>query len=225
MSKKENKKRDEFESVEHALTTSEAFIEKYQKQIMIGVGVVVVAVLAILAVRNFYIAPRETAAEKEIYKAQNYFATGMYEIALNGDGVDVLGFKEIVSDYGMTASGNLSAAYAGICYYRLEDYQNAIKYLSQFDGKDSYLSASVVGLTGDCYVELGEVSKAVGCFEKVGGLKNAIMSPIYLKKAGLAYESLGELAKAEKCYTSIKESYSQSAEARDIDKYLARVQQ
>lgn len=224
MSKKENKKHDEFENVEHALTSSEAFIEKYQKQILIGVGVVVLVVLAILAVRNFYVAPRETTAENEIYKAQAYFASNSYDIALNGDGYEALGFKDIVSDYGMTTSGNLAAAYAGICYYKLGDYQNAIKYLNQFDGKDAYLSASVIGLTGDCYVEMGDVSKAISHFEKVGSLKNKVMSPLYLKKAGLAYELLEQYAKAEKCYKEIKDSYPQSSEAQDIDKYIGRMQ-
>lgn len=223
MAKQVKHKKDEFETVEQALTTSEAFIEKYQKQILIGVGIVVALVLIVLAVRNFYIKPREVAAENEIYKAQNYFASEAYEAALNGDDLECIGFKEIVSEYGATPSGNLAAAYAGICYYKTNDYQNAIKYLSQFDGKDAYLTTSVVGLIGDCYVELGETSKAVGYFEKAGSLKNDIISPIYLKKAGLAYEAMEQPAKAAKCYNEIKNSYSTSQEASDIDKYIARV--
>jgi tetratricopeptide (TPR) repeat protein len=143
-----------------------------------------------------------------------------YSEALNGDEVNCIGFKEIVSDYGITASGNLASAYAGICYYKLGDYQNAVKYLSQFDGKDHYLTTSVVGLIGDCYAELGETQKALGYFEKAGSQKNAVLSPVYLKKAGLAYESLGEPAKAVKCYTEIKNAYPTSQEATDIDKYI-----
>lgn len=224
MSKKVNKnKPDEFESVEHALSTSEAFIEKYQKQLLIGVCVVVGIVLIILGVRNFYSKPREVAAENEIYKAQQYFAVDSFSLALNGDGINFLGFKEIASKYGRTPSGNLASAYAGICYYNEADYQNAIKYLSQFDGKDAYLTTSVVGLIGDCYVETGDISKAISYFEKAGSLKNEVLSPVFLKKAGLAYESQNQAQKAEKCYTQIKEQYSQSQEAADIDKYIARV--
>ena len=37
MAKKEGKKHDELENVENALNSTEAFIEKYQKQILIGV--------------------------------------------------------------------------------------------------------------------------------------------------------------------------------------------
>lgn len=224
MSNKENQKHDELENVEHALTTSEAFIEKYQKQIIIGVAAVVLIVLAVLSFRNFYMEPREKSAENEMYKAQSYFAVDSFRVALDGNGSDVMGFKDIVSDYGMTASGNLAAAYAGICYFKLGQYDNAIKYLTQFDGKDEYIATSVIGLTGDCYVELGETSKAISYFEKAIDKENAVLSPVYLKKAGLVYESLNQQDKAEKAYTTIKEKYPKSTEAADIDKYIARVQ-
>jgi len=224
MSKKEETKHDELENVQHALTTTEAFIEKYQKQLLFGVGALVLIVLVALSVKNFYLAPREIAAENEMYKAQARFATDSFKVALEGDGANFIGFKEIVSEYSVTSSGNLAAAYAGICYYRLGQYENAVKYLTQYSGKDTYLNASVIGLTGDCYIELNETSKAISYFEKAADMKNEVMSPIYLKKAGLVYESLKDNEKAEKAYNTIKEKYPKSQEAADIDKYLARVQ-
>ena len=224
MSKQEDKKHDELINVEHALTSTEVFIEKYQKQIIYGVGAVVLIVLIALSFRNFYLEPREVAAENEMYKAQAYFAKDSFRIALEGRGSESIGFKEIVSDYGITASGKLAAAYAGICYYKLGQYDNAIKFLSQFDGDDTYFGVSVVGLTGDCYVEMGETTKAISYFEKAADKENAVISPVYLKKAGLVYESLNQPEKAEKEYTKIKENYPKSPEASDIDKYLARVQ-
>jgi tetratricopeptide (TPR) repeat protein len=224
MSKKEETKHDELENVQHALTTTEAFIEKYQKQLLIGVAAVVLVVLAVILIKNYYLEPREVNAENEMYKAQSFFAADSFKVALEGDGANFIGFKEIVSEYSFTASGNLAAAYAGICYYKLGQFDNAVKYLSQYDGEDKYFSASVIGLTGDSYVELNETEKAVSYFEKAADLKNEVMSPIYLKKAGLIYESLKETDKAEKAYTTIKEKYPKSQEAADIDKYLARVQ-
>lgn len=224
MSKKEDKKHDELENVQHALTASEAFIEKYQKQIIFGVGAVVLVVLVALSIRNFYLEPREVAAQNEMYKSQAFFATDSFRVALEGKEPESIGFKEIVSEYGITASGNLAAAYAGICYYKLGQYDNAIKYLTQFDGGDTYFTATVIGLTGDSYVELGETSKAISYFDKAADLDNTVMSPIYLKKAGLVYESLKQPEKAEKKYTIIKEKYPKSPEAADIDKYIARVQ-
>ena len=217
------KKKEEFATVEQALSTSEAFIEKYQRQILISVGIVIAMVLIILSVRNFYLQPRAIAAENEMHTAQMFFANGNFERALNGDDFTTIGFRAIASDFRMTPSGNLAAAYAGICYFRLGDFHNAIKFLSRFNGRDSYLAASVIGLIGDSYVELGEVSRAIGYFERAANMGNDIMSPIFLKKAGLAHESLGNLTRAARSFQKIKDSFPNSQEASDIDKYIARV--
>lgn len=213
----------ELENVERALSSSEAFIEKYQKQILIGVGVVVLVVLAVMAFNNFYLKPREVAAENAMYKTQEYFAVDSFKVALDGDGKDVMGFKEIASEYGMTASGNLANAYTGICYYKLGKYQEAVKYLTQYDAEDDFFKTTIIGLTGDCYAEMGETGKAQDYYSKAIAEKNEL-SPIYLKKAGILYETKGQTAEAEKMYLQIKNDYPKSMEAGDIDKYLARVQ-
>ena len=100
MAKKiESKKEEQIqENVGNIISTSEAFIEKNQKKILIGIGVVVLLVLAIMAFRNFYQKPREIAAENAMYKAQEYFAVDSFKVALEGDGANVMGFKEIASD-------------------------------------------------------------------------------------------------------------------------------
>jgi tetratricopeptide (TPR) repeat protein len=222
MSKK-NIQHDELENVQQVLTTSEAFIEKYQKQILYVVGGVVLLVILILAIRNYYIKPKENQAAYEMYKAQSYFNVDSFKVALNGKLPEFIGFKEIVSEYGITSSGNLASAYAGICYYKLGEYDNAIKYLSQFDGKDENVSVTVIGLIGDCYVEKGETKKAISYFEKAAAADNKVLSPIYLKKAAIAYESLKQPDKALENYNKIKEKYPQSSEASDVDKYIARL--
>ena len=213
----------ELETVGRALSSSEAFIEKYQKQILIGVGVIVLVVLAVMAVNNFYLKPRVVAAENAMYKAQELFAVDSFKVAVDGNGKDVMGFKEIASEYGMTASGNLANAYTGICYYKLGKYQDAVKYLTQYDAGDDYFKTSVIGLTGDCYAELGETGKAQDYYSKAIGQKNEL-SPVYLKQAGILFETKGQAADAEKMYLQIKNDYPKSMEAGDIDKYLARVQ-
>ncbi len=218
-----NNQKDELENVQQVLTTSEAFIEKYQKQILYVVGGVVLFVILILAIRNYYLKPKEIQAANEMYKAQSYFNTDSFKVALNGKLPEFIGFKEIVSEYGITSSGNLASAYAGICYFKLGEYDNAIKYLSQFDGKDENVSVTVTGLIGDSYVEKGETKKAINYFEKAGNADNKVLSPFYLKKVAIAYESLNQVEKALEIYNKIKEKYPQSSEASEIDKYIARI--
>lgn len=223
MAKKQETKVEELESVGRALSTSEAFIEKNQKPILIGVGIVVLIVLGIMAFRNFYQKPREISAENAMYKAQEYFAVDSFRVALEGDGAQVMGFKEIASEYGMTKSGDLANAYTGICQYKMGNYQDAIKHLTQYDGSDNYFKTSVVGLIGDCYAELGDKSKAQNYYKKAIADKNDL-APIYLKKSGVLFESENKNADAEKAYQQIKDDYPMSNEAYDIEKYLARVQ-
>lgn len=223
MAKKADIKQDELENVQEALSKSEAFIEKNQKQIIIGVSVIILIVLVVLGFKNYYLQPREIEAENEMSKSQSFFAVDSFKIAVEGN-ANSIGFKEIVSEYSLTKSGNLAAAYAGICYYKLGKYNDAINYLSQFDSDDSYMSTVVIGLTGDAYVELGDKSKALSYFEKAADAKNEIISPIYIKKAAVIYESQNKVDKALKLYNEIKNDYPKSSEASDIDKYIARIQ-
>ena len=73
-------------------------------------------------------------------------------------------------------------------------------------------------------MELGDTEKGLKYFEKAIATNNEILSPVYLKKAALVYESLKELDKAEKNYLTIKEKFPKSTEASDVEKYIARVQ-
>ncbi|MDR1653055.1 MAG: tetratricopeptide repeat protein [Prevotellaceae bacterium] len=223
MSKKKQKKQDSFENVETALSSAELFVEKNRNTILYAVSGVILLVLLILAFRSLYLKPREVTAANEIYKTQLVFARDSFRVALEGN-VQTLGFKEIASEYSITKSGNLANAYAGICYYKIGDYNNAIKYLNRFDGKDKYLSTIVLGLTGDCYANIGETNKAISYFEKAASKGDDVTTPLYLKKAGVAYETLNKADKAVAAYKQIKENYPNSIEGEDIDKYIARVQ-
>ena len=61
-------------------------------------------------------------------------------------------------------------------------------------------------------------------FEKAASLaNNAQFSPLYLFKAGLAYEAKSDNAKALKAYETIKTKWADSELANTIDKYIVRV--
>ncbi|MDR2840926.1 MAG: tetratricopeptide repeat protein [Paludibacter sp.] len=222
MAKKTTKKRDELQEVQNALSTSEAFFEKYQKQILYGLTAVVLVVVAIIAYHNLYLQPRSGEAATEISKTQDYFAVDSFRIALDGN-LECLGFSEIASSYSSTASGNLANAYAGICSFKLGNYEDAIDYLEKYSDKGTYFGIEVIGLIGDSYVELDKTDKAISYFEKAADKNNDILSPQFLKKAAVAYESLAKPEKALNLYKQIKDKYPQSTEAADIDKYIARL--
>jgi Uncharacterized protein conserved in bacteria len=205
------------------VSRSERFIENNSKKIIYGIIAVAVAVGAYLGFRHGYAIPRENEAAVALFKAEHAFAVDSFALALNGNGVDFLGFEAIISEYSGTPSANLAKAYAGICYFKQGDNDKAIELLKSFSTKDDMISPAIVGLIGDCYVNSGNVKDAISYFEKAASkANNNFISPLYLKKAGVAYESLEQYDNAVKAYTTIKEKYFSSREASDIDKYIAR---
>ena len=223
------------QNVGEIFSKSEQFIEKYQKQIIIGIVTVIVLVVAILGVRHGYLIPKEREAENAMFKAEDLFGQNQYKLALEGDSATIIGFEEIIDQYGFTKSANLAKAYAGICHYKLGDIESALKYLKDFSASDHMISPSIVGLIGDCYVDLAyadpsnvdkkKVEQGIDYFNKAASkADNNLLSPIFLKKAALAYESLGNYKKALEIYKQIKDKHSDSLEGSNIEKYIERVQ-
>jgi tetratricopeptide (TPR) repeat protein len=214
--------KDELKHVSEALSRSEQFIEKNQKNILIGLGAICIIVAGAVFYRHTVLGPKEKAAEEMIFVGEQYFAIDSFKVALNGNGADYIGFEGIIDEYGSTKTAKLAAAYAGLCYKCMGNYEKAIEYLKKSDGEDMMVSPSLVGSIGDCYVEMGNIEKATDYFEKAGATKNGLLAPIYLMKAARAYESLHKYDKALKTYEQIKSKYPLSQEGTDIDKYIER---
>mgnify|MGYP000007393284 FL=1 len=217
------KKLDELDKVNEALSTSEQFLEKYQKPILIGLLVVVLAVSGVLAFRQFYLIPRAEKAQAEMYQAVMALEEGNYDLAVAGD-ENFLGLEAIADQYGSTEAGNLAKAYLGICYFNKADYATAQKYFDRFKATDEVIAPAVLARIGDCLVNMEQYEKSVSYFEKAAkSADNATFSPVYLLKAGLAYEKLGKNAQAKAVYEQIKDNYPTTTSVRGIDRYIERV--
>jgi tetratricopeptide (TPR) repeat protein len=209
------------ENVQEALNTTSAWIEKNQNKLSWAVTAIVAVVVAILALNNYVIKPKSVEASNENAKAVAYFMKGNFETALNGDDDDCIGFQAIADDYKMYQPGKLAALYAGVCFYQLGQYEDAVAYLSKFSAKDLNLEPAALQLLGDAYVQLEQLNKAVKAFEAAAKSGNDLIAPMSLKKAGLVYLELGNNAAAKKAFEAIKADYPASAEAQDIEKYIA----
>lgn len=223
MSKKKTQQEDELQNVEEALSKSEQFIEKYQKQLLYSALAVLVVVVGIVTYSNKVVAPRNIEAADQITSAVRYFEQDSFALALNGDGANY-GFADVVSEFGSSKSAKLAAYYAGICEYNLGNFQSAIDYLKKFTASSVNATPAAITLIGDCYVSLEDYSKAVTYFEKAAKEENSLTAPRALSKAGICYEELGQWAKAEKCYQTIKTKYFDSQLAMDMDKRIERCQ-
>lgn len=213
------------ETLEDALTKTEQYIENNQKSLMIIVLAIVVIVGVFLGYKKLYIAPMEKEAQVQMFAAEQYFEQDSFQLALNGDG-NYLGFLDVIDSYSLTKTGNLARYYAGISYRELGEFQEAINHLKRFSPKDKMIGSIAYGAIADCYVELGNINEAAKQYLKAAKYgSNDFSSPIMLMKAGIVFEELGNYSQALKAYQSIKTDYPKSAEAREIDKYIVRVNQ
>ncbi len=216
---------DELDKVNEVLSSSEQFIEKNQKRISIVLLIIILAVAGWLGVRHFYLEPRENAAYAEMFKGEFYLDTDSFEIALNGNGADYIGFKGIIEDYACTDAANLANAYAGICAYNLGNNNEALNYFNDFKADDKFVSPNIIGMIGNCYANMDQTAEAIATFEKAAKkADNTLLTPYYLQKAATIAEATGDYAKALALYTQIKNEYANSSIARDIDKYIERAQ-
>lgn len=210
-------------NVGEILSRSERFIDKYKKQIIIGVSAVILLAVAVLSLHNFYFLPKEKEAQAALFRAEQAFAMQEWDLALNGDG-ESIGFLGVINQYGSTKPGNLAKAYAGISYFKKGQIEDAMNYLKQFKTSDQVISPVAIGLIGDCYVESGNIKESVSYFKKAADMaSNESLSPTYLYKAGLAYEELGDNKGALSVYKEIKNKYPQAAATLSIEQFILKL--
>lgn len=221
LDKKIDKTEERIVAVEEAFSKTEQFIERNQQIILIAVGIIVVIVLGFFGFRRFYLAPKEKDAQAQMFMAEKYFEQDSLKKALNGDG-QYLGFLAIIDEYGITKSANLAHYYAGVCYLKLGQYQEALDQLSDFSSDDQVIGPMAKGAMGDANMELKQVEKAADLYMEAARMKvNEFTSPMFLMKAAMAYEELGNLEKALEAYKQIKKDFPRSNEGREIDKYIS----
>jgi tetratricopeptide (TPR) repeat protein len=216
------------QEIEAAVDKTQDFFDKNGKTITYVLIAIVAVVAAIFGYQKFVKEPRAEKAAAAMYMAQFRFEgeNADYELALNGD-EEGAGFLDVIEQYGSTPAGNLAAQYAGICYIKLGDWDNAEKYLAQYKATkgvpNAVVNAENLGLQGDVKVQKGDYKKAAALFEQAAAVAdNNFTTPLYLKKAALAYEAAGDTAAALKTYKRIATEYAASVEARDAEKMLGQ---
>ena len=210
------------QNIAEAVSKSELFFQKYGKIVYGCVAAVLLVALAILAYNRFILQPAKEKAQEAMFRAEQKFAQGDYELALRGDDNN-MGFEEIIGQYG-TKGGESVYLYAGGCALQLGAFDEAIGYFKKYDGGDKILLSRAQAGIGDAYVGLEDYKSALAAYEKAAATADDIYSAGYLLKAGQVAEELGDTEKALSFYKKIKDQYPSSIEATDIDKYITRIE-
>ena len=198
--------------------------DKYGKVVSYALVAIIVVVGGFFAYRTYISDPNEQKASEAMFRAEEYYRLDSTRLALNGDQVNP-GFLKIISKYGSTKAGKLANFYAGSCYLKLGDFNNAVKYLKDFSTPVELLQERAYGLLGDAYSEQNKKEEAAEQYKKAGTYfeKDELFSPEYLFRSGYLYESMGKTQDAIALYKIIKDKYPTSQRGAEIDKYLARL--
>ncbi|MEI9944776.1 MAG: tetratricopeptide repeat protein [Chitinophagaceae bacterium] len=212
-------------SGEVIITKAKDFWARNSK-IILGVGtVLLLAVGGFYIYKNYFQKPKEEKAMDAIFKAEEYYRLDSLKLALNGDG-QYMGFLKVIDKFGGTDAGNLANYYAGVCYLKMDDNQNAIKYLKKFSTDAKQVQQKAYKLLGDAYGDMGNGKEALDYYKKAAhyfeedetAAAEALFSAAYL-----AETVLKDQKEAIELYKEIKEKFPRSQQGNDADKYLARL--
>lgn len=215
------------------LIRAQEFVKKNQKMLTIC-GTAIVVIAAFFCLRAFVFTPNaQKAAAQDGFYAENYYMSGIdnnnaeeLQKALDGDGKHA-GFKKLIDKH----SGSLLHStpsivntyryYAGVCALRLGKYDDAIKYLEDYSGKDYYTASIKLMAEADAYVEKGNNKKAIELYVKSAETNpNDMTAPAALFKAGMCCLMQNDNEGALKHFNVIKTQYPQSVEYPTIDYYI-----
>ncbi|MGV6832714.1 MAG: tetratricopeptide repeat protein [bacterium] len=211
-----------FGSLDEGASKAEQWVAKNQKSIFLAVGAIVLIVLASLGYQKLIQEPKEVEAKNDMFKAQTYFDQAMtavdqdslLNLTLNG-GEGNYGMLDVIGNHSGTVAANLANYYAGMSYYKLKDYSNAITYLDAFEGEDNMLAPMAKGTIGDAFVQLEQFEDALDYYEQASKASdNEFSAPMFLMKgAKVALIKLNQPAKALSLLQTIEDKYPNSTEA------------
>ena len=131
----------------------------------------------------------------------------------------------VIKEYGGTSIGELARFYAGDCYLRTGDFNNAIKQLKEFSTSQKQVQARAYKLLGDAYSELGQNDNAISSYKKAAGhfTEDLHNSAEYLFFAAALAEKSGKNSEAIELYKEVKDKFPGTVAANESDKFLAKL--
>jgi tetratricopeptide (TPR) repeat protein len=218
-----------FNSLDEGANKVENWVAKNQNYIFGIVGGIALLWIGYLLYGKYVSEPNENNAANDMFMAQENFNLALNDetkkdsllnLSLNGS-EGKQGFIKLSQNYSGTDAGNLANYYAGITYLNLGKNKEAIKYLEDFSSKDMILSVLATGAIGDAFSQQNQPKDALEYYEKALSMnENDLTTPRFLLKAAQTALLLGKKEDAKSYFTTLKEKYENSSEARNIDALL-----
>ncbi len=204
--------------------STENFFKKNQKSLTYTLVAAIVLIGGFFGYTELYQKPREAKAADAMFMAEKYFANDSSNFVLNGDGQSK-GVLYIIKEFSGTKAANLAKYYAGISYFRMNDFNKSIDYLKDFSTDAKQIQAVAYGTLGDAYSSLNKVDEAVSHYKKAGEYfpEDEAISSEYLFRAAAFLELNNKTEEAIELYTKIKNDYPKSEKGIMADKYINRL--
>lgn len=221
--KKVTKREIKEDTLVTAYFEAQSWFEANRKRVGTIVTTVLIAAIAVWFYFN-NLTTQNKAATADLGNILRYYDQGEYETAINGSPRENLrGLRQIVDEYGGTASGELAAFYLANSYYALGEYAKALEYYEKAEVNDKSIQASVTAGIAACREALGAYAEAARAYEKAAKddeMKLHTAENLY--RAAHCYLLAGEPKKGEDLLKSLKTNYSMSPFAREADRLLVR---
>jgi tetratricopeptide (TPR) repeat protein len=135
-----------------------------------------------------------------------------------------MGLKKIVDEYGSTETGNTAKIYLANAYSFLGKQEEAFKYYEDYSGSiDLYKATSLAGQAA-YHASRDEYQEAAGLYEKAARISQTnALNGDYLLKAGINYLRAGRQGDAKEMFETVTKDYQNTAASREVDKYMAQV--
>ena len=213
------------DSGEVVIAKAKDFWTRNSKAIMIACGAIILLAGGWLIYKNYVKEPKNIKASEALYKAEEYYRMDSCNLALNGDGQH-MGLLRVISRFSGTDAANLAQFYAGSCYLKMGDNQNAIKHLKKFETDAKQIQARAYRLLGDAYADAGNNSEALSNYKKAARHfeKDYSQSAEALFMAAyFADRVVKNQQEAIELYKELKEKYPNTQQGLQADNYLAQL--
>ena len=221
------------------LVKAKGFWDKFSRPIIYIGSAIILLIGGWYAYQNFFVLPKEKKANEMIYAAENLFGKmagatfnkDPVNLVLNGgslEGNKITGILSVISKYGGTKSGNRAKYIAGASYLQIGEFDKAIKYLKEFDGKGAdQVESKAYILLGHAYAEKKNTEEALSYYKKAANVnsKDESSTPFALLIAASYADAMGKNKEAIELYKELKDKFpaNTAVTSGDVEKHLARL--
>ncbi|MBI1937354.1 MAG: hypothetical protein HYS25_04445 [Ignavibacteriales bacterium] len=197
----------------------------HQAKILIGAGVVALAVVAVILFANKR-SSDNLAASNLLAKVIPLYEAAQYKDAIDGQSKNnLVGLKNIVDNYGSTEQGETAKIFLANAYLFTGKQQEAFETYEDYSGSNPLFKATALAGMGGYYETKKEFEKAADLYKEASQItKTNPSNSEYLLKASVNLLKSGAKEEAAKLLKGIKEDYKNTSAAQEVDRYLIQTE-